>query len=72
MCLGSCIYPDSLYIVGISAADSVRDIKLGLGFFVGGKAIDDRIKVTVFQIDIETSKNQLMLKHDCQEDLRLK
>ena len=64
--------PQTLYVEGYDTSGDVRDIELALEYSIEGKTFDDRIKVTVFRVDIETSKNQLTLKHDREAKLEVK
>ena len=64
--------PETLYVEGYDTSGSVRDIELTLEFTIGDKTFDDKIKMTVFKIDIDTSKNTLRLKHDREAKLEVK
>jgi hypothetical protein len=46
--------PDDLWVEGIQASTSVRDITLALEYTIAGHTFDDRIKVTVVEVtDVE-------------------
>jgi len=50
--------PKSLWVEGYNASGSVRDIELALEFTVGGKTFDDKVKMTVIDvqsIDVDSS-----------------
>lgn len=45
--------PNYLYVEGYETSGGVRDVTLALEYSVGGKTFDDKIKVTVVQVDLD-------------------
>jgi len=42
----------TVYVEGVAVSDGIRDIELAFEFSIGGKTFEDRIKVTVFDVDL--------------------
>ena len=48
-------FPDYLWVEGISVSSSLRDVTLALEYTIGGKVFDDKINLTVVQVDLDMS-----------------
>jgi len=47
--------PGSLYVEGINASDSLRDVELRLSFTKDSTTCDDKVKFTVVEVDLDIS-----------------
>ena len=61
-------WPYEVWIEGVEASDSVRDLTLGWEYTIGGRTIEDRIKLTVYEVEHvypnDTTKVMISTLHD--------